>query len=164
MPLTRANAPWYATGFIAVALMMLSIAAFLSLGEWESRASAAWPHVPGTVVASYSRHSCGGSRGGRSWEALITYRYVVNGRGHEASRVGTSRIFCDSDRHEVADFLRINYPVGRSVEVYYNPSDQDAAFLVPGAVSLPMLVLVAVLLGFSGVLAWGAWRSLRLVE
>ena len=163
MALNLHNAKRYAIGFCATALLTLAGAGLFCFAAWESYDSRAWPHVPGTVVASFSERSCGGYRQLPAWGAKIVYRYFVDGRPYEANRVGSySRIYCDSSRNDVNDWLTNNYPVGKAVEVYYDPSTPEAAFLHSGQIASLDIVMIFALLGISGLMALGAWMALRL--
>ena len=163
MSLNRGNAGPYAIAFLAFSLLTLSGAGFFSFLVWERYDSRGWPHVPGSVIASYSTHTCGSGKSGHTWEAKIVYRYLVDEHTHKAGRVGNYRIYCDDNRKDVNDWLKDHYPLGKAIEVYYNPSDHDAAFLSPGQIAKMDIAMVVALLIISCLMAWGARLSLRLI-
>jgi hypothetical protein len=162
MTLNSDTAKWYTGAFIAASVLALSGAGFFAYLVWESHASRIWPHAPGTVIASYSERTCGGYRTIHIWEAKIVYRYRVNGLTHEAARVGGQRIYCDSNRGTVDSWLQTHYPVGKAVDVFYNASRPDSAFLHPGHIAGIDIVMICALLVMSGLMAVGGRIALRL--
>ncbi len=161
MAINRDNARWYAILFLSISLVMLFLAGYFSYLAWERFDSRGWPRVPGSITGNYSTLTCLSSKSGRGWEARIVYRYVVDGSAHEAGRVSGDSILCGDDRREVHGWLNANYPVGKRVEVFYNPSDPDAAFLEPGQVRVSDVAMVLAALIMSGLMALGVWASLR---
>ena len=161
MAINRENARWSAILFLSISLLMLFLAGYFSYLAWEKFDSRGWPSVPGWVVRNYSTLTCGSSKSGRSWEARIVYRYVVDGRAHEGSRVAGYSILCDASRNEVNGWLNSHYPVGRRVDVFYDPSDHDAAFLEVGQVGAFDIGMILAALTMSGLMAIGLWASLR---
>jgi hypothetical protein len=128
-----------------LALVMGTV--YSSYGIWESRASASWPHVTGRVARSYLE-IC--SSKPRRWGPAIAYVYTVDGRGHLGSSVGSEfREVCDQDRNAVLGWLKDHYPEGKLVEVYYKPSNPDAAFLVAAQVTYRDIFRTAILLAFT---------------
>ena len=163
MSLNRGNARWYAVGFFAMSFLTLSGAVYFTFLAWESHDSGDWPHVPGSIISSYSEHTCGMGKGGHTWEAKIVYRYVVDGLAHEARRVGNYSMYCESDRQGVNAWLKSHYPAGKSVEVYYNPSNPDATFLHPGQVATMDIAMIVAQLLMSGLMGWGGRMALNLL-
>jgi hypothetical protein len=161
MAINRENARWSAILFLSISLLMLFLAGYFSYLAWEKFDSRGWPSVPGWVVRNYSTLTCGSSKSGRSWEARIVYRYVVDGTTHEAGRVAGDSILCDDNRREVHSWLYSHYPAGKRVEVFYNPWYPDAAFLERGQVRVSDIAIVLAALVMSGLMALGAWTSQR---
>jgi hypothetical protein len=117
------------------------------------RASAGWPTTPGVVLASRVKPDSTRIRGGgynRHYVADIRYAYDVAGRRHESDTFvfGEPRAFPDpaAAEREVAA-----YPAGRSITVFYDPSDPATSCLAPGVVPAGF----GLLLGTSGVFALG---------
>lgn len=158
--INRHNARWYAISFFSLSWLLLSLAGYFSYVAWEKYDSQNWPRVPGSVIRSYSTLTCGSNRSFKSWEARIDYRYVVDGATHEASRVSGYSVLCDNDRNEVIGWLNAHYPVGRQVEVFYNPSDPDAAFLEVRPVRTFDIALILAALVICGLMAYGGRVSL----
>ena len=161
MILNASNAKRYGLAFLAFAALMFCGAVLFAFSSWETYSSRDWPSVPGTIVASYTEHTCGGYRQVNSWETKILYRYSVGGRPYEGSRVSVLRRFCDSDKEIVQRWLGQNYPAGKAVDVFYNPADPGAAFLHPGVVSKMELFMIAVLVAIGGLLLWAGRMSFR---
>jgi len=162
MTLNSDNAKRYAGMFFAGCVFSLSGAGFFSYLVWQSYDSRYWLQAPGTIIASYSERTCGGYRTIRTWEAKIVYRYRVDGLAHEATRVGSQSSYCDGNRVNVDSWLQNHYPVGEAVEVYYDPSGPDSAFLHPGRIATIDVVMTFALLLISGLMAAGGQLSLRL--
>lgn len=108
-------------GAIGVAWSVVTFASALS--------SPKWPAVPGVVAVSDLQRSRG--EGGFTYRAEISYRYLVDGTELVSNRAQFG------DRIELswssgAVRLLQKYPVGRSVNVYYNPYDPEEAVLETG--------------------------------
>ena len=161
MPLGAINTKLYGVAFLALAGFMYCGAVLFAVSSWEAYSSRNWPSVSGTVIQSHTEHTCGGYRELHSWEAKILYRYSVAGRQYEAARISIFKPFCDSEKENVQRWLEQNYPVGKAVDVYYDPVDPSAAFLHPGAVSKFELFMIAVLLTIGCLLVWGGRMSFR---
>ncbi|MGC2518184.1 MAG: DUF3592 domain-containing protein [Burkholderiales bacterium] len=146
---------------MAFAVLMFRGAVLFAISSWETYSSRDWPRVPGTIVASYTEHTCGAYRQLHSWEGNILYRYSVSGRRYEGSRVSVFKTLCDSDKEVVQRWLHQNYPVGTAVDVFYNSTDPAAAFLHPGVVSKFELFMIAALIRIGSILLWGSRMSFR---
>jgi hypothetical protein len=155
MAMNSRNAKWYALAFGLFSMIMLAGSLYFLFRIFEDKASTEWPHTLGTITESYSERTCGFSRSGHTWEAHISYRYTVNGSQHQGHRVADSPIYCDSNRGVVLRWLKTNYPLGKQVQVYFNPSDHDAAFLHPGIVNIIDIVMVCVYAIMSALMAYG---------
>ena len=74
-------------------------------------------------------------------------------------------MYCNSEREAVTKWLATNYPIGKIVDVYFDSSDPDAAFLHPGVVNIIEVVMVFACAIVSMMMAWGvvlARRAARL--
>ena len=144
----------------SLALLTLSIAVYFLSASWESVESRGGPHVHGSVIKNYTTRTCGSNKTGKSWEARVVYRYIVDGSIHEAERVGNTPILCDDNRNEVKAWLDMHYPIGKAVEVYYSRANHNAAFLQPGDVRVIDFIMILAALIFSALMAVARWRSL----
>jgi hypothetical protein len=95
----------------------------------NARASLSWPTTEGRVVFSEVDHSTD-SEGGDSYSADIVYRYEVDDQEYENDRVRFGEN-SSSNRGPAEDLVE-RYPVGRNVDVHYEPDDPDNSVLEPG--------------------------------
>jgi len=90
-------------------------------------ASEDWPVANGTVTESFvEKHS---TSDGTSYSAEVRYAFTVDGVEHRGDRLAFSAWNTGSAaaRERIAA-----YPVGRAVEVAYDPDDPNNAVLEPG--------------------------------
>ncbi len=105
----------------------------------------------GVIKSSNTYHT--GVRGG--WSFSITYEYFVDEAKFESSRVHFG-YQTSSDVSYAQGFVN-KYPVGKEVEVYYNPNDPSEAVLEPEIKWFGLLyyiggyILLSVVLFFSSV-------------
>jgi hypothetical protein len=100
-----------------------SLLLFGSFQLYKGWSSLSWPTVEGRILYS-------SWRGGNSYQTLLWYEYYVAQQRYLAQNYrngGNGTPF-----REVARAARKRYPVGRSVRVFYNPSDPADALLEPG--------------------------------
>jgi hypothetical protein len=108
----------------------------IGLGIWgwnvltDARASESWPTTEGQVISSEVDHSSD-AEGGDSYQPQISYRYEVDDQTYEADRIRFGQNSYSSSRQAEAEANR--YPVGRQVEVFYEPGRPENAVLEPGA-------------------------------
>jgi hypothetical protein len=113
-------------------------------------ATSSWPTVRGVVVSSEVRWK-EGSSGTARYVAEITYSYVVNDVKRSSDRIAYTNPRTDSrsDAREITD----RYPVGKQVQLHYDPDDPYTAVLEPGAsTGAYIAVAVAGVLMLGGVL------------
>ncbi len=107
----------------------------IGLGIWgwgvltNARASEAWPTVEGRVVRSDIDEQF--DEEGDSYVPQIDYEYTVDGLEYENDRVRFGQNSYSSRRRAEEETGR--YPVGRRVEVYYEPGNPENSVLEPGA-------------------------------
>lgn len=98
-----------------------------------SRDSLEWPSVTGLVTHSnldLSRTKVGAQRHKTRHRVEVTYEYVVDGNRYENDviRFNQQNLSRSEKERLVSD-----HPVGRQVEVFYDPSDPDESVLVRGS-------------------------------
>ena len=114
------------TAFAAIGVLFLTLSA---LDFVSAILSSRWPTVRGRITESTFLETGDGE--GMSFRAAIAYAYTVDGVFHTAKRVRFG------DRVELP-FPRTParmvdaYPLGREVDVRYNPNDPAEAVLEPG--------------------------------
>jgi hypothetical protein len=100
----------------------------------NARASGTWPHVVGTIMHASVRTTDSQSNGKttRMYSADIRYRYQVSGKTYVSGQVSLS----DHSSSSSSGMKKLiwRYPAGKSVSVYYNPTDPKDALLEPGTV------------------------------
>jgi len=145
-----------------VAFFGLFFAVIITVKLRQVRAASRWPSVSGEIIAAnvtqqqVTTHHAGYEENEDKTEsrnfARITYRYEVNGKRYKCSRLSVGE---DMGNDDVQGKLK-RYPVGRTVEVFYNPADPSKAVLerdLPegcGKGGLIGLALVAAIIGFFG--------------
>lgn len=127
---------------------------FLFFGGYycfKASSTSSWPFVEGKILDSYIQESK--SDGKTKYRAKIKYSYMVDGQGFTGNRVSYGTISIKSYVNEIVE----TYPVGRIVEVYYNPNDYSESVLSPGVnfivilspiVGMAFIILSSVLLMF----------------
>jgi hypothetical protein len=124
-------------------VFLVGAAIFLTgclIGYFASRArkiaarSLTWPKVAGTITRSEIRaeKSEGGENTGSStsYRPDIAYSYEVSGKSYTGQRVRAGSVYVRTPK--AAEAIREPYPVGRSVEVAYDPARPESSMLEPG--------------------------------
>ncbi len=120
---------------------------------WIAQAgTSGWPSTTGEVIASRVATRTG-SKGGHTYAPEVDYKYTVGANDYNSSSISLSTTFSDSGggyaRRTVAQF-----PAGRKIAVYYDPSDASRSVLLRGTGDRDwqMLGLVALFLSVPVVL------------
>jgi hypothetical protein len=153
---------WFIRVWAALAIAFGIGFALFGAVEWDRAiASTGWPTASGTVAESTVVHSTSRRKGrtSSSHTPRVTYRYVVDGREFEASRI-SFRV--NSSSRTAADAVVAKYPTGASVTVHHSPDDPSLACLEPGTDEWQALPLgigaLALLLGLG--VGWFVPRKL----
>ncbi len=110
----------------------------------DARASSEWPSVPGQIIRSeVATHR---SSDKTTYSADIAFRYQVKGVDHECDNVAFGTL--SSNNSSPARQVTKRYPVGREVDVFYDPNDPGKGVLEPGTTFKSYFML-----GFSGIFA-----------
>jgi len=117
-----------------VIFLVLGLVGFLAMQTAQSYADrvAQWPSVNGKIVTSYTSKVTSAYKYGfrTTVFADIEYAYSVNGENYQGEHLRVlPMLHMKSDG--TPEELVARYPVGRSVQVYYDPSDPSAAVLIP---------------------------------
>ncbi len=115
--------------------------------RWRAAASRNWPSVMGRVVATQVRvevlpmESTGDAYS--RYYPEVEYEYTVDGHTYRSKRIrfGGLPFVYSTDRGEIEAWLA-EYPVGKKVQVYYNPQHPSEAVLEPGASPAALILLV----------------------
>ncbi len=138
--------------------MALGMTALLGIGLkniWRGIASSRWPTTEAVVtkveMTSQTTRDNRSQRSSTTYNADLEFRYLVNRRTHTTDQVRWGQTLGSGDPAE-AVVQALNYPEGRRVAVYYNPSKPEeavvrpgltgSAFLLPGAAIAFLMFLV----------------------
>lgn len=101
---------------------------FAPLEMYSMKQAESWPSRKGVITLSYNRYIGRFSRGGPFWDEEICGNYVDNGERFCISRVRYGDFRCNADK-DYSDAIIAKYPIGREVDVYYNPSKPKVTIL-----------------------------------
>jgi len=119
-------------GFFAYGLLLALVFTCLTYAlsvdqRMQMRVINSYRQTPATVTAS-AVDNLPGSAANPRVRPSISYTYQVEGKQHASTRIAwTPRAY--GSRQEVAEFLA-RYPVGATVEAWYDPYAPDKAVLV----------------------------------
>ena len=95
--------------------------------------STQWPRVPGVVRVTGLKTYLHKPHKEPSFTPTVCYTYTVEGIPRTSTRLDFADVRPVFREGEAIRWLESNYPVGKQVPVYYDPSNPDNAVLVPGA-------------------------------
>lgn len=134
--------------FSFIAVFVSGFFIWLGWGYYsKGAASEKWPVAQGMILESEvaeSRKTRSGS-GSRMYEARVLYEYEVEGqkiKGHQVSFMDGS----SSNRSDAASVVS-RLPIGKVVQVHYNPTDPYEACLSHGVGKIPWLMMGGGILG-----------------
>lgn len=107
-----AQAAFLSCGFILIGMIIVIIGALALAPALNSQR---WPSTEGEILDAAERPA-----------SPLRYRYTVRGQRYTGERVSFHR-------RQPAAALSQHYPPGKSVPVYYDPSDPGRAVLEPGS-------------------------------
>lgn len=122
------GSPWFTIPF-GGAFLVVGCLAVYSVGIQpviQKHRASAWTEVPCVIEVSrvLSRQ---GSKGKRTYQPEILYRYEFNGSTHRSSRISAAGLNSSQKAHERTG----TFPLGRQTVCRVNPSDPDEAVLDP---------------------------------
>mgnify|MGYP000023547280 CR=1 FL=1 len=124
---------------VVIAVVVLTVGGAYLYGRYDkhmtavSRESLEWPSVAGLVTHSnleVHRSNVGAQSNKLRHRVDVEYEYVVDGRRYENDVV---RFNQNNLSRKDKERLVSAHPVGRQVEVFYNPSDPAESVLVRGS-------------------------------
>lgn len=99
-------------------------------------ASKSWPTATGEIRHTRIVSERSSNSSSRSYSARVTYAYAVEGRTYTSRRYslgdGSSTGKRYSSHPKAFRATEETYPVGKSLPVYYDPTDPTSAVLKPG--------------------------------
>ncbi|MEW6778100.1 MAG: DUF3592 domain-containing protein [Bdellovibrionota bacterium] len=131
----------------------------------DALATRDWPTVHGTITQSQmgAHHSRDSDSPSTTYFADLVYVYDAGGRSYSGKRLCWMEWRSNDYGHweEIVN----RYPVGRAVNIHYDPANPENAVLEPGPVLLnylPLLLGAAFLIG--GIALIRQWRKLPPVQ
>ena len=116
----------------------------------KARTSQAWPTVDGTIRKSEVIRRASHNQG-RTYRPEVAYEYTVKARRYKGKNVCLSYDVGTGDRVR-AEKRCAQYPVGRTVSVYYNPNNPADACLERRVDAPDFFIYIAAFFMFFG---WG---------
>src|SRR5262249_23977216 len=117
-----------------------------------------WLPVQATVTGTrIEEHR--GSKGGRSYSPIVSFRYAVGGTEYSSHTVYP---MSQSASHSWAASVVSHYPVGLQTTAYHDPGSPGRAYLVRESSIVPhvfAMIGLALLGGAWGLWAWGPVRG-----
>ena len=128
--------------FLIAGIVMLGYGGFFTYKGYESRS---WPQTTGTINAAYVERKTSRDSNTRKtsykYVARIRYGYAVNGQNYTNNRIGFGKNQYTSRRESKTKKYLEQFPVGRSMKVFYNPENHAQAVLTQGVTGGALLVL-----------------------
>jgi len=123
---------------------------------WTSRSYDDWASTGGVITYSKAEMGVGGCGPGSSMTSTVYYDYDVDGTHYTSASIsnGMDTVSCGSDLHH-------EYPRGRHVTVYYDPTDPRQAVLKRTKLSTVAAVAMGVLLLGMMAIGIGGWLVTR---
>lgn|GEM_PF-1880182 len=112
---------WFLISFSFIGISLINII--------KGQENESWPSVDGIILFSDIDRSSG-SEGGSTYGAKITYKYNLNGINYTSDAISCGYAY--SSDYSAAYQLVENYPVGKTVKIYYNPNNPPEAVLIKG--------------------------------
>jgi hypothetical protein len=91
-----------------------------------------WPKTEGVVFMSRIK----------AWEYLpkyvdmwcpeVSYQYIIDGKTYISNSIDINNLYCSEHNDNLAKKVVSLYPIGKQVQVYYNPKNPTIAVLEPG--------------------------------
>ncbi|MGB2927003.1 MAG: DUF3592 domain-containing protein [Limnothrix sp.] len=102
----------------------------------EAKISKQWPIASGEVQSVSLKPGVSSSKNNPEYHYTISYVYEVDGQLYQGDRhslgEGTTASEKFPNENEAIAAAQRDYPVGRKIEVYYNPQKPGVAVLKPG--------------------------------
>ena len=130
---TKSDNPQNTTsnGLILIAVLLVFGLVLGGFGMYRynmGKKSTSWPSANGRIT--YSHASPHSEKNGTQYMPTVRYTYAVKGKSYTGTRITASDQY-QKNISSANDILR-DYPVGKGVAVYYNPSDPAVSLLEIG--------------------------------
>ena len=131
---------WYIAAIFAPMLLLLIVALVTKL--WEEKRASKWVQTSGRILKSTveaRHHQFSGEAGTVKNLPSVEYAFSVGGKDYRGARIGIGDV-----GGEDIDAVLARYPAGKSVTVFYDPSDPNQCVLereipkgiVPGCLAM----------------------------
>jgi hypothetical protein len=103
-------------------------------------ASEAWPSVAGEITISEVTHSVNqSSSSGNKWRYIprVEYRYELDGAEYSNDKIQFVSVSWEFKDRFKAERVTKPYPVGKMIDVFYDPTDPGSSVLLKGSVGGP---------------------------
>lgn len=158
--------------FVILLLFGIGWLVFTFQGMQLAEESAAWPSVEGEVDRTWIETERREDPDGDTetyYEPFVRYSYQVEGVSYTADRIdfGAKRSY--GSRSSANNYLN-DYPVGKQVEVFYNPDNPNQAVLVreargaTGSIIAGAAVILVSLVGGIGLLIKGGRKTAKFID
>lgn len=132
------TAKWVIAGVAAVLILIGGVFAAIAYDNYQDgEATKAWPSTSGEVLSANveekerrERDSDGRSRTRYTYTPRVTYAYTIQGVDYTGHRIRADD--SGGDRDKAFDTIN-DFPVGSTVDVYYDPSNPSSSVLRQGA-------------------------------
>jgi hypothetical protein len=123
----------FALPFLAAGIAMMVLWGIPTLQK--AKTSTSWPTTRGVVIDSDMERKVDNGTGRHrsrsiTYHAHVTYEYAVDGTEYNCSTVSFGQYGSSSRNHALQIVNR--YPVGKTIEVHYDPDRPESAVLEPG--------------------------------
>ena len=162
------TAKWVVAGVGALMIVMGGVFGAVAADNYrDGEATKAWPSTTGQILTAdvdeevrRERRDNGSYRERRTYTPRITYAYTIQGIEYTGHRIRTDD--SGGDRDKAFDTIN-EYPVGSTVDVFYDPENPDSAVLKQGADTVAVWVFggvggLFVVLGLVGVVGATVFR------
>lgn len=163
-----ANTKWVVIGICAVMILVGGVLGAVAYDTHrDGEATKAWPSTSGEILSSRveeeerrDRDSDGRNRTRYTYTARVTYAYTIQGIDYTGHRIRADDT--GGDRDKAFDTIN-DFPVGSTVDVYYDPSDPASSVLRQGADPVAVWLFVGigalfVVLGLAGAVGTTIFR------
>jgi hypothetical protein len=115
----------------------------------HAKQSISWPITKGLIVKSEVRRETSGETSKRTYSANIEYEYNVNNQDYKGSRITYKGVRAYQSSGPAKSFAN-KHPMGKTLNVSYDPKKPSRSVLYPGSDKLPWIMFFG--LAFS---LWG---------
>ncbi|MCZ0931938.1 MAG: DUF3592 domain-containing protein [Oligoflexia bacterium] len=149
---------------IAIGCFVISIWTFKGSHYKSALQTRHWPSTTGTIIQSQIHH-VNPNHIRDSYQPNVSYTYQVNGINYQGATVYKGDKSIGYNRKTSAQKIINQFPVGKTVQVYYSPLQAQDSVLIPGPVKLHyMFLLLAGLTVLGGVYFLRAFSLARLPQ